>query len=274
MKKILALMLCFVMIFSLCALTSCMDDGDEATSTTGSSEQTPGSGNGDNRPTVDTLGGMTAEEAYAAALAQLAEFNNFTMVTTQDITMTVTGYGEMVMNQTVVTKMAGSNVYIKTENDMEPTAEMECWFVNDWFYAISQGVSFKANITYAEFMEKYGPDASADSMLIGFPAEWFKDIKFYVDGDSYYIELVMSSEEYLNYVDNTTGMDISSADDIVYKVYFDAEGNLGDVITEFDFTANGVVCSVMSVSVISDVDTTEIAAPANGDSFIDVTGQI
>lgn len=274
MKKILAIMLCLVMIFSMIALVSC-DEEEKSTST---SSTTNGNSTGGNTPPVDkggsiaTVGGMTVEQAYQSALNKIENMTNLTMTTNQNITVSAQGQSFDMVNSIVI-KMDGQNIYVKMENQMYPETNMTCWYVDDWVYVIAEGAQAKANITYDEFISEYAPGgATSEGALLEFPIEWFKDVKFYQDGESYYIKLVMSSEEYLKYVGESTDANISAADDITYKIYFDENGELDYIVTEFDFVVEGMNFSTSAKTIVTDAGTTSVEAPSG--NFIDVTGQM
>ncbi|MBQ7226754.1 MAG: hypothetical protein IJX02_09175 [Clostridia bacterium] len=279
MKKFLSLILCLVMAFSLVALASCGDDETPpaASSTPGSTpSSTPGSV--DNRPTVDNLGGMNAEQLYQAALNKVAELTNYRMDTVQTITMSAQGQ-TISFDQTVIAIKDGINEYVKTENEMESSANMEAWYIDEMFYAIMGGTKAKAAISYDTYVEKYMPEgATSEGALMNIPADWFVDVKIYnVDGE-YYLEFVVSGEEYLEYMSSTSlaGM-IESVDDlenIVYRVFFTEDGELDNIVTEFAMTIQGIPADIVSVTEISNIGTAEITPPANPDSFIDVTDNL
>lgn len=229
----------------------------------------------DSKPSqIEDLNGKTPEELYAAALESVKGLTNYEMTTTQVITMTYQGMS-IPMTQVVVSKMDGQNIYLETTNDFESSQNMTAWYVDEWFYVIQENVNAKANITYQEMQEKYMPEgATSDGALMNIPENWFKDIKFMKDGDKYYIELVVSGEEYLEYMQSTAlGNQLQGVDDVIYRVYFDANGNLGDVVTEFAFAMDGGIdCYAVSTATIENIGTTVIEAPSG--EFIDVTDQM
>ncbi len=261
MKKWISLLLAACMMLSMLMLTACENPFAKLES-------------GD---TVEELAGKTPEELYAAALVTVSELENYSLESTQDILMTM-GSETYEMRQTVVAKKAGSNEYLKTENDMTADANMECWYVDGMFYAIVSGQSYKAALDYEDYVEKYMPEGStSDSALLNIPEAWFVDTKFVFEGDdTYYLEFIVSGSEFMDYVGSAaaSGLDYSAAEDVSYKVYFDKEGNLGKIITEFSFEIEGVLAECYAVSEISDINTTTITPPEDGDTWMDVTGSI
>lgn len=276
MKKLIALFLCLLLIGSMLVLSACDDTTipTDDQQTTDNSTQTP-----DNKDTapkgIATLNGKTPEELYDAAVAKLATLTNYEMTSTQLITMSYGGQ-QMPINQVVVAKVNGLEQYIKSTNDMEESGNMEMWYINEWMYVIANNVHNKANITHDIMAEYYLPEGSTgDSALMSFPKEWFKDIQFFQDGEAYYIEFVVSGEEYCQYMKSTSLGDlVQGVTDISYKVYFDKDGNLGDIVTEFDYVVQNINCHLKATSSISNIGNVVIEAPANPDSFVDVTASM
>ena len=180
MKKLIALMLCLVLACSAFVLTSC----DDPTADTGNDQKEPSNDNADAdqdkglSDDLSTLNGKTAEDLYALALEKIAGLENFELVATQVLTMTHQGES-ITMNQTVINKMDGQDCYLKSENDTTPDANMEVWYVDEWYYVISKGVQNKANISWEKVQENYMPEgATAEGALMNIPEAWFKDVKF------------------------------------------------------------------------------------------------
>lgn len=278
MKKLLAILLSLMLAFSMFMLVSCGDtDDDDDDDKTSEVDKKPSS-KPDNKPSdntgnnnnnnnnndsgIETLNGKTATELYNAALEKLANIDNFEMTAAQVITMSYEGES-MSMNQTIITKLDGQNCYTKSYNDVAPTANMEIWYVDEWLYAIQAENKFKANITWEKMVSTYMPEgATADGALMNIPESWFKDVRFEMDGDLYYIEFVVSGEEYTKYVKNTAlGAYLDAANDVSYKVYFDEDGNLGSIITEFAYVVEGITCHAISTSTVFNIGTTVITAP-------------
>ncbi len=271
MKKFLSVLLCAVMLVMAFSLVAC----DKA-------------GSGDKKTDLDKieigkeiakLGDKTPQDLYADALNKVKGLKSYEMTTTQLITMKI-GEVEQTVNQTVISKMDGKNVYAKIDSEANESLNMECWYVNDVFYLKQASLTAKATIAYDDYVEKYMPAGStADGALMNIPEAWFKDVKFVAAGEGqFYIEFIVSSADYLKYFETTALKDLMSQveamQDISYKVYFDKEGNLGDIITTFDMTVSGLTSSVTSTSKITGIDSTKITAPEGSESWQDVTGSI
>ena len=260
MKKLLSVLFVFTLLVSTLALASC--DG-------GSS----GGGSG-RKNEVEELNGKTPEEIYEAAAEALAEAPSYEVVSSQVIEMTATYEGEtetMEMVQEVVTRVNGDNTYSKivSENPYANTS-MEAWYVDGVVYANSDGTKVKTNLTKEEYMEQYMNADPSESTLLDIPKSWFEDIKFEEDDGEYSVEFVISEEKYNELLGNL-GLDIVAIDgDVEYTVYFDEDGNLTHILTEFDMDVSamgvGVEAHCVSTSVIKMSDV-KVTAPADADSY-------
>lgn len=255
MKKFLSLMLCIIMIAATFSLVAC-NGGEDLTK----------------------LNGKTAEQLYNEALDKVKGLTNFELDATATISMELNNQTQTIDVKTV-SKMDGQNVYVKVDNDMDASANMEAWYVDEVFYGEAAGQKFKAEITYEDYVEKYMPEgATAEGALMQIPEAWFKDTKFIKTSDGmYYIEFVVSGEDYLTYMQNSAlGSMLSNIaiDDISYKVYFDKDANLGDIVTEFSMTEQGVKMTATAVSKISNIGTTTITVPEEANSWNDLTGLV
>ena len=150
---------------------------------------------------------------------------------------------------------------------------MEIWYVDDWMYLNSEDQKIKANITYDKLVEEYMPEgATGENALMNIPEDWFKDTRFFKDGDLYYIEFIVSGEEYTTYMNGTALGDMAEGiaiEDISYKVFFTAEGELGDIVTEFEYEVEGLSCHAVSTSSITNIGKATITAPDG--NYTDVT---
>ncbi len=253
MKKFLSLMLCIIMLAATLSLVACNGEED-----------------------LTKLNGKTPEQIYAEALDKVKTITNFELKAEATITMSMNG-DTQTADMTTVTKMDGNNIYVKVDNDIDASVNMEAWYVDEVFYGEASGQKFKAEITYADYVEKYMPDgATAEGALMQIPEAWFKDTKFNkTDDGKYYIEFIVSGEDYLTYMkDSAIGSMVNGVElaDISYKVYFDKNANLGDIVTEFTMTEQGVTVTVSAISKISNMGTTTITVPAEAESWNDLTG--
>ncbi|MBQ7354366.1 MAG: hypothetical protein IJW62_02475 [Clostridia bacterium] len=272
MKKRISLLLSALLALSVLTvgMTSCDEElpagnaGDDSTVTT------------TDDPTK--LNGKTPEKAYNDALAAINSVSNCEMISTQDINMKMNYNGEAMeqkQKQTITQKMDGDNVYAKIGGG---ALEQETWYVDGVLYTISGDVKAKATLSLKEYQEQMMGDSSDN--LLHIPEAWFKDVQFKtVDGQKT-LEFKIDGKEYLNLVDNALDSMGTSVDDMVisevlYTVYFTADGSIEKVVNVFSttFSLQGieVEASYNTVTTVSIGTAGKITAPADGDSFIDVT---
>lgn len=274
MKRFFALLLCLVLSISLLALASCDDEETPATtesSTEQSTDNSTDSTNDNQKPGVDDIGGKTPEELYNEALQKVASLTNYRLETAQ----VIVSQG-LTVNQLVVALRDGQNEYVKTTNDTNKEAEIEAWYVDEVYYGVTSSSSFKASIPYETYVAEYMPEGSTgEGAFMSIPADWFKDIKFYKDGDAYFIEFLVSGAKYLEYINSKTMSDMIKGDeDISYKVYFTAEGELDSIVTSFTFEVDNTEIEVTSTTSITGVGETTIVAPENTEGFVDITEEL
>ena len=268
MKKFLALIMCVVLLTSCFMLSACDEVEDEIKDVIDEMVDETDE-NGD----FKTLGGKTPEQLYADASALLKQATNFTQKATQKIDMNFEGE-TISVEQIVFQKLDGDNSYFKTSG--VEGAEMEGYYVDGVIYAKMNGVKNKATLSKEDYYKKFLGESADESKIFDLPESWFTDISIKPDGDKYYIEFMVSGEEYAKVISKGAGnVNFSLADNISYKVYFTKDGKILELITDFSMVVEGVETKVHSVSAFSDVGTTApIEAPADADSYNDVTGSI
>ena len=266
MKKFLSIIMCVVLIASCFMLGAC-DEEKVAEDIKKILDETDENGN------LKTLGGKTPKELYDEASAILSNATNFTQEAVQDISMVINGES-MALKQNVLSKVDGDNSYIKSSG--VEGSEMEGFYVDGVVYAKMNGVKNKASLSKAEYYEKFLGTTEEESKILDIPESWFKDIVIKKDGDEYYIHFVVSGEEYSKLIGKAAaGIDVSLATDVNYKVYLTKEGKLSKVIVEVEMEIEGAKVKLYSESKFYDVVTTApITAPADADSYTDVTGSI
>ena len=248
MKKVLVLVLCMLLCMSM-FLVGC------------SKEETV--------ENLEKLAGKTPEELYDAAVEALKSADGFEAVSTQKIVMSAQGQ-KMTMNQEVLSKQNGYDMYFKSENDMAPTAEMEVTYVDGVYYLVQNGKKVKKEISHEEMdqlvSQIYGSGSVADQTLLNIPESWFEDISFEKDGSSYTLTFIVAAEKYTEMVSNAGLPGATFTSDVEYVVYFDADGNLEKTVATFSFEVSGVKCDAVSTSIIT-IGNVEITAPADADSY-------
>lgn len=263
MKKILALVLCVLMLCSCFMLTACEDVEDEIKDMI--KDETDANGN------LKTLGGKTPKQLYADASALINKATNFTFTATQDISMEVAGQ-KMDVKQTVVQKLVGDDSYYKISG--VEGAESEGWYVDGVIYTTMGGVKAKATLSKKDYYEKFLGSSEEESKMFDIPESWFTDIVIKQEGAEYYIQFSVSGEEYSKLMQKAD-LDVKFAENVDYKVYFDKDGKILRMETDFDMVTEGVKASTHSESIFSDVGTTKaITAPEGADSYKDVTNDL
>lgn len=117
--------------------------------------------------------------------------------------------------------------------------------------------------------------ATAEGALMNIPSDWFVDVKFTkVSDNEYYLEFIVSGEEYKEYMNGALNDMVNGIENISYKVYFNGEGTLGSIVTTFEMEIMGVTASVTSTSTISNIGTTQITAPETDESWQNLTGKM
>lgn len=269
MKKRISMFLSALMVLSLLtfSMTSCLE------------EDTPDDED-DGQKQGSTVNGKTPEELYMEALNAVNEAANWEITSTQEITMVMTYNGEtqnVEQTQTIEQKINGENVYVKIGGS---SLEMETWYVDGVLYTVSGDVKAKAELSLQEYQEQM--TGSADQTLLNIPDDWFEGIKFEKKDGKNCLNFHVSGDQYAEVVGNLLDSMGTNADaeigEVDYTVIFDEDGNIESVVCDFSATF-----SVEGVSVEADYHTVSgvaiggvdaITAPADGDSFIDVTDQM
>lgn len=268
MKKFLAILMCATLLLSCLMLSACdaediLKDVIDETDESGEFvlDETDENGN------LKTLGGKLPKELYKDAFELLNSATNFTMTAKQLISMEIEGEKIEVV-QTVFQKIDGDNSYFKSSG--VEGAEMEGWYVDGVVYAQRNGEKVKTEISKEDYYKNFlGSDANEDKVF-DIPESWFVDITIKPDGDEYYIAFTVSGAEYSELF-KKTDLNASLAENVDYKVYFDKDGKILRMETDFSMEIEGVVANTHSESIFENVGTTQkITAPADADSYTKV----
>jgi len=273
MKRIFAMLLSVVLVFSLAFMTSCGDDGNDGAD-----------------GSLERLAGKTPEELYDASAAALAMAGSYEVISENDIVMDMSVSGQevfVVMKQSATSKINGEDTYMKSTSTSEmitmgqttplgDVAPMEVWYIDGICYSYMMGVKAKAAVDKEQFAQKYMGKDPKESTLLDLPESWFEDIKFDLADDGYVLNMVVSGEEYTQFIGNVyeeLGYDLAIDGDVDYKIFFDKDGNLTKITADFNMiyniqgTSGTAKCN--SVSKVSLKDVT-VEAPANADEFQEV----
>lgn len=280
MKRLIALLLCLLCCFSL-LFVSCDSilGGDESSDGSESSSSTPGDTSGD-IPTDETnpegeivkLNGQTPEELYAASQEVLKNYERYQAVTEQVITMSIDGYGDLEMLQTVTSVVDGLNTYSKVYSNNAMTGEIsyETWYVDGMIYSNTADGKVRAELDYDTFVTNYLGGDPSEGMLLNIPESWFIDIVFTQkeDSENYFLCFTVSGDKYEEYFGNVGMEGVEEISDVLYSVEFDADSNLLGVTTEFSMVVSGYAATCTSYSTIVTDGVEPVTAPADADSYV------
>lgn len=262
MKKFLTMIMCAALLLSCLMISACdeQDVMDELIKEI--NDETDANGD------LKTLGGKTPEQLYKDASELINKATNFTMTSKQLISMDIEGEKIDVV-QNIFQKIDGDNSYFETSG--VEGAEMEGWYVDGVVYAQHAGEKVKATISMDDYYEKFLGSAPSENKIMNIPESWFVDITIKQSGEEYYTEFTVSGAEYAKVIGNAK-LDAEVAENVVHKVYFNKDGKILRMETDFTITADGVVAQTHTESIFENVGTTEkITAPADADSYTDVT---
>lgn len=272
MKKRIAMILCGLLALSMIAftMTGCLEEDGWEEDDEEDDKQTDSS----------KVNGKTPEELYVEALNAVNTATNWELTSTQEIKMTMDYNGQtQTQEQTQISeqKMNGDNVYVKVGG---AAIEMETWYVDGMLYTISGDVKAKAKLSLEDYREQYMGDS--ENTLLNIPEDWFEGVKFEKKDGKNCLNFHVSGEQYAEVVGNlldSMGTGASAEiGEVDYTVIFDKDGNIEQILCDFSATF-----SVQGISVVADYHTVtdvkigtagKITAPADGDSFMDVTDQM
>lgn len=162
-----------------------------------------------------TLAGKTPKELYDAAIAYIKSLENYEVVIESNYKTT---YEDETSEESSTTlhKCSGDSFYY-----LYKAGQYEEFFLHDgsMLYKSMNNVNEKVDLPYTEFMESWG-NVTSDGMLIVLKESSFDKKLFIPEGDGYYLDFLISQEEYAELAGGTVEKPVT------YKVYFDKEGNV------------------------------------------------
>lgn len=248
MRRIITLLLALVLVFSILTLVSCKKDEN-------------GNDNG-----IETLAGKTPKQLYEISKEKLDDAKEYSITTTQLITMSA-----ITMNQTIVNKVNGNNAYVETTNDSAPELNTKAWYVDGIMYQNLYTGKFKREYDKEKFMEEYMDNDPSEDTFLDIPDSWFKNVRFKKDGDIWTLNFVIDAAKYNELLDNLL-LDGNITGDVIYKLYFDGEGNIDKLTTSFDMTIDGVSTHCYQISKIT-LGSVTVTAPSDTESYITINPQ-
>ena len=230
------------------------------------------------RETLETFNGMEPEQLYYADLLSLEGMDNYEIVHEQTITATAFFFIKSTVNQTVTVHIDGDNFYQNIECDTEGVwsedSVLECWYVDEYFYANHTGKIRKQYEAAYNMNDSsiYNFD-NADGTLLNIPESWLKDTTFFSEDDEVYIEFIIDGEQYYDFLFDAGG-DTTYAElavgDVCYRVYFHENGVVDRIHSSFNYIDNSTgVNAEVSIEIntkITNVGNTTITLPAGAEN--------
>ena len=240
MKRVLALILVLLFVFSLAACAGNESETQDATKG------------------VETLEGKTPKEIYDAAIAYVKGLTNYEVLVDGSYKSTYEGETAEDLSTSLYRCSGDSFYYLYKSGDYEE------FFLHDGsaLYKKVNNVSEKSEIAYADFMQSWG-SITNDGMLIALNDTGFDGKLFLPDGDGYYLDFTISVDEYAEITGGTVEEPVS------YRVYFDSNG----VLTKFERSMIYYYYDVvlvednMKVYLQNVGEVSKIEAPQNPDSY-------
>ncbi|MGM9631895.1 MAG: hypothetical protein ACI3XL_02240 [Eubacteriales bacterium] len=265
MKKYLVLLLCICTVFSSVIFASC-EEGSTTTTTTPTKQEAE-------VPTpVETLNGQTPIELYSAAVEEVEQASGIEFSTVLTMEMLTEGKEPTVFTQSVIVKSDLQNSYVKTTNDKYPDTDTELWFVDGTLFVTDVTGNHQLCISASDYREQYAPEGSEkDSILLNCPEKWFENATLTKDElENYCLEFVVSGKEYWDNVkDGMITSEIMSlaVQNVDYKVYFDEDGNLTQIVTEFEIVFGSITTKYTSTTDVNLNAEIEITAPEGSENW-------
>lgn len=263
-------------------------------------------GDGNGYTTQETLNGKTTKEKYTEIMATIdAQSENFTSLIQYDIHCDISLEGQTVgmdMDMMTTIKMDGDN-FIETDiidggelmgQDIG-TLNMNVWYVDGVAYvdgsATGQYASAKPVVEktkYTATIEQICEIAGLDQDTLWNPIYDFSDtafdeVKFNVGANDSYFEIVMKGDDAAEYAEKSAALQGINGDmeipQVNYKFMMDKDGNFDyvkiDYVMTMEMTIMGTVATYKynydGKIVFSDVGTTVVTAPTDGETWTDVT---
>ena len=169
--------------------------------------------------------------------------------------------GNEVVSYTSVEKYDGDNAYSLVEAD--DTRE-EAWYVDGIFYAQYGDIKMKSYLSKAEYVATYGSPFGVNEF---FGVKRDEVISISKNGNTY--NVVIDAAKYTERLASTMPIEIIYTS-ITYTVELDGNGQLVSVGNEYTFAIDGVTTKGSTVSEITGVGETVVAAPTNADEFAEM----
>lgn len=244
MKKLFSLLLMLTLLFSTLSFVSCTEAEKE------------------------TLAGKTPEELYEECLEKVSIAKEYSTEVSQ--TITFDDKDLQTQKQTMYQKFNGTDGYAKLESKTAPEINFESWYVDGISYVSVEGYKIKGRIDKEEFIRQYLNADPGEGMLLDVPKSYFEGIKFEKEKGDWVLKFLLSKDKFNDVFENMGLGAVDITDDIEYNVYFDDDGNIQKIITEFDMKANGYTAHCYSEAKVT-LENVTITPPEDADSYQEVS---
>ena len=181
-------------------------------------------------PTYDTL-----EETYNAAIDNIAQADNITVTSLQEISVSVYGFTQKLLENYVIKKYDGNNFSLKKTSGIgQEVTTSEVRYVDGTIYKSSsdsaQDTTEQYEGTRTQAILATG-DASFDEKFVGVPASWLLQGNLYTTGNKSYVEFALSGDQCMSLFSSISAY--VSAEDITsasYTVYFGENGEIESMV--------------------------------------------
>ena len=165
------------------------------------------------------LAGKTPMELYSEAIDYIKALQNYEVLIESKYITTYDGKTEE-ETATTLHRCSGDSFYYLYKAD-----DYEEFFLNDGatLYKNVNNIAEKSEMSYTDFMKNWG-SVTESGMLIDLEESSFDKKLFIPEGDQYYLEFLITKEEYAKITGGTVESPVN------YKVYFDKDGK----VTAFD----------------------------------------
>ena len=239
MKKIIAIILAALMLFTFVACS--------------------GGGANGSKKGRKTLADKTPKELYDAAITYIKGLTNYEILVDSVYNTTYEGQSTT-ESSTTLHRCSGDTFYY-----LYKTGNYEEFFIHDGttLYQNVNNVYEREDISYTQFMNDWG-GVNEEGMLITLPAADFDNKLFIPEGDEFYLDFLISVEEYYQIAGGTV------TEPVTYRVYFDKNGTFTRFERSMTYYYYDVVLVKDSMKVIlqNAGSAPKTSAPQNADLYV------
>lgn len=229
-------------------------------------------------PTIEDLGGLTAEELYNNEYNKISQATSIKTVTNQTISIDMSefGYPNQITTQTIGNVLVGDDQYGFIQSTVN--GNQEYWYIDGIYYMSYAQGNLKGELDLEKYAQQLGYE-NAKQGFINVPSDWFKGVELKNVDDNYFMVITVSGKKYTEVVGNAIG-DMYEAQgfeievsDVSYRVYLDENGTINNIIADYEIymSMQGVtiVADVYQVTEVSDVNSATIKEIPNPETFVE-----